>query len=181
MAKLRCQHCQQESDGDDVICPYCGTPRFGSILQALCQHCGQKVEGFPTHCRHCGQRLAGATATNYLGQTVPYSVRNCMDDRPEQAKKKINPYLKLCDYFLCSAELALFKVKMYQGTLDSHSLAAIDDIMGTLQQHIVNLSSIRDLIAATPTLAQTTKKVESASKRCTNLLQKWRASNFTQG
>lgn len=178
MVKLRCQHCQQELDGDDSVCPYCGRPLPGAPPQVLCQHCRQDLDGFPVLCPHCGQKLAGITATHYLGQTVPFSVRNCIADHPEQAKKKISPYLKLCDYFLCSSELALIKVKAFQGILDSRSLEAIDDVMGTLQQHIVNLTTIRELIVETPFLAQTTKKVESALKRCCLLLQKWRSNNF---
>lgn len=178
MAILRCQHCQQEVDGDDSACPYCGQALAEKLPQVLCQHCRQSVDGFPVLCPHCGQKLAGLTATHYLGQTVPLSVRRCVDHHPEQAKKKINPYLKLCDYFLCSSELALLKVKAFQGILDSRSLEAIDDVMGTLQQHIVNLTTIRELIEETPFLAPTNKKVESALKRCSSLLQKWRSNNF---
>ncbi len=164
--------------GGDAVCPYCGQPESGQAPRVVCQHCRQSLDGFPVLCPHCGQKLAGITATHYLGQTVPFSVKTCLSDHPEQAKKKINPYLKLCDYFLCSSELALIKVKSFQGILDSRSLEAIDDVMGTLQQHIENLTTIQALIEETPFLLQTAKKVESSLKRCCVLLKKWRSNNF---
>lgn len=179
MVKLRCQYCQREFNEDESVCPYCGHPRPDALPRAKCQHCQQEINGFPALCPHCGQKLAGITATHYLGQTVPFAIRSCIGDHPEQAKKRISPYLKLCDHFLCTSELALIKVKAFPGILDSRSLDAIDDVMGTLQQHIVNLTTIHDLIEETPFLAPTTKKVESALRRCRVLLQKWRANNFT--
>ncbi len=111
MSKLRCENCQEEL-GDGTVCLRCGHIGPGAPPCVVCQHCRREVDGFPVLCPHCGQKLASVTATHYLGQTVPLSVRNCMALQPEQAKKKISPYLKLCDYFLCSSELALIRVKV---------------------------------------------------------------------
>ncbi|UQZ89114.1 hypothetical protein C4J81_07845 [Deltaproteobacteria bacterium Smac51] len=163
----------------ELVCPCCGAPLPGAVPQVRCQHCKKPLDGFPVLCPHCGERLGSATATHYLGQTVPFSIKSCVTDHPEQAKKKISPYLKLCDYFLCNSELALMQVNSYQGVMDSRSLEAIDDVLETLQQHIINLTLIRELIATTPFLTPTTKKVDGALKKCRSLLQKWQASDFT--
>jgi len=146
--------------------------------QATCQHCNESINDYPTVCPHCQRRILGATAINFLGQTVTFYLDQCVGDHPQLAKKRTALYLKMCQTFLCDSELALMNVKKYNEDMDERTLEAIEDVIHSHYQHSENLASILLILSRNPELEPVVKRVNSATRRMDKLLKAWISSEL---
>lgn len=49
---MRCYHCGEEIDENDVFCKYCGTRIIGVTYN--CANCGQEIQSIDSLCLNCG-------------------------------------------------------------------------------------------------------------------------------
>ena len=49
---MRCYHCKEEINEDDIFCKYCGT-RIKHVTY-YCRNCGKEINNIDSLCIHCG-------------------------------------------------------------------------------------------------------------------------------